>query len=265
MGKENKGMLKVWKTLLYWLVGILVVHLIARILQIKITVFTMLITNLIVLGLILLINKFYTKERFYFEWFGFKRIGWLLVFLFVYIVGDSLLFKTIPSETSLQISLDPLFWLFYLLATAAIPVTAFIGVLLPAMLHNWQTKNVLIKSITLSAFLYSIFQVFLLNDMYGGWIVTIYQIVTNFILGMLCALLYLRSVNIAVAIFLSFIEGFFAIILTHVTPLFGNGWLNIGFFVILLLIIWKVEFRPQILSQISHDFKIKFSDDIRKK
>lgn len=255
--KTNNNLRKVWLTLLFWLVGIFGLHLIARIFQFKITVLDMLISNLIVIGLILLINWFYTKEKIYFEWFGFKRIGWLWLFMFLYIVGINALFKTVPSETSLRISLDPVFWLCYILSASSISVVTFFGVLLPSMMHHFKTDHAIAKSVLLSAILYSLFQVYLLNNLYGGFIENVYQLVAFFTLGLICALLYLRCVNIMVPIFFSFIETFFAVILTHVTPIWGNGIINILFFIILAAVIFKVILNTRTVEQIRNDFKVK--------
>ena len=259
MEKQNQGKMlkKFWLTLLFWLIGIFILHLISRLFQIKISAVDMLISNLIVIGLILLINWLYTKEKIYFKWFGMRRIGWLWLFMPVYIVAINVMFKTIPSESSLRISLDPMFWLFYTLSTSSIPVVTFFGVLLPAMMHEWKTENVVTKSVVACSTLYSVFQIFLLNDLYCGVLETIYQLVAAFSLGLVCALLYLRSVNIIVPLFFSFIEAFFAVILTHIAPLFGSGIVNILFFILFAFLVIKVILKPSAIQQIQNDFAVK--------
>lgn len=255
--KKTKKNIKItWLTLLFWLLGLLFLHLVSRIFEVKITVIDMLISNLLAIGWILLINWRYTKEKIYFDWFGFKRFGWLALFMPLYIIAINVLFRTIPSETSLRISLDPFFWLFYILSTSSIPVVVFFSVILPSLLHNWKTDNVIIKSVVVSSFLYSAFQVYLLNDFYGGILETIYQVTASFTLGLICALLYLRTVNIMVPIFFSFIETFCAVILNHIAPIFGSGLLNITFFALLALVIIKSVLRSNNIQQIKKDFEV---------
>ena len=96
-----------------------------------------------------------------------------------------------------------------------------------------------------------------MNNLYGGFIENVYQLVAFFTLGLICALLYLRCVNIMVPIFFSFIETFFAVILTHVTPIWGNGIINILFFIILAAVIFKVILNTKTVEQIKNDFKVK--------
>ena len=119
------------------------------------------------------------------------------------------------------------------------------------MIHNWQTSsNVILKSLILSSALFSIFEVFILNNMYGGILSTIYQLVAEFAFGLMCGLFYLRSVNIIVSIFFGFIETFCAVILTHIAPLFGNGIINIIFFLLFIYLVLKITLRPQNIKQI---------------
>lgn len=255
--KTNKNFKLVWITLLLWLCGMLLIHIVCRIFHVKINSNAMLITNILTTIIILIIDKLYTKERLYFEWYGFKRIGWLIVFALIYIISINAMFKTTPSITSVEISLSPFFWLFFILASATIPVIGFYGVLLPAMMHNWKnSSNVVLKSLILSSALFSIFEVFILRNLYGGLLSTIYQLVAEFAFGLMCGLFYLRSVNIIVAIFFGFIETFCAVILTHVAPLFGNGIINIIFFLLFIYLVLKITLRPKNIKQIKEDFKL---------
>lgn len=255
--KNTKDFKRVWITLLLWLCGMLLLHIICRALHVRINANDMLISNLITIVIALAINWLYTKEKIYFEWYGFKRIGWLLVFALIFIIAINAMFKTVPSATSLEISLSPFFWLFFILASATIPVIMFYAILMPAMIHNWQTSsNVILKSLILSSALFSIFEVFILNNMYGGILSTIYQLVAEFAFGLMCGLFYLRSVNIIVSIFFGFIETFCAVILTHIAPLFGNGIINIIFFLLFIYLVLKIALRPQNIKQIEKDFKL---------
>ena len=251
---------KTWVTLGIWLLGIIILHFLSHLLHFKISVLNMIGSNLLILGLILLINYFYTKEKIYFEWLDFKRFGWLSLFMVLYIVGANALFITVPSEISLQISWEPTFWLFYTLSTAVIPIVTFFGVLLPSMLHHWQTNHLLLKSVILSSFLYSIFQILLLNELWGGILEALYQLSANFCLGLICAFLYLRTVNIMVPIFFSFIETFIVLILSNIRPLWGNGIFNIIFFGIFALLILKSMLTSSKIAQIQQNFNIKKRD-----
>lgn len=255
--KNSKNFKQVWVTLLLWLCGIFLLHIVCRILHVQINSDDMLISNLITIIIVLVINKLYTKEKIYFEWYGFKRIGGLLFFALIFITAINAMFKTVPSATSLEISLNPFFWLFFILASATIPIIMFYGILMPTMIHNWKkTSNIVLKSLLLSSMLFSVFEVFILNNMYGGVLSTIYQFVAEFAFGLMCGLFYLRSVNIIVSIFFGFIETFCAVILTHIAPLFGNGIVNIVFFLLFIYLVLKIVLRPQNIKQIKKDFKL---------
>ena len=101
--KNTKDFKRVWITLLLWLCGMLILHIVCRALHVRINANDMLISNLITIIIALAINWLYTKEKIYFEWYGFKRIGWLLVFALIFIIAINAMFKTVPSATSLEI------------------------------------------------------------------------------------------------------------------------------------------------------------------
>lgn len=254
---NEKNLKRGWITLGLWLCGMIILHIISRIFHVKINSIAMLVCNLIAIAMILLINRFYTHEKFHFEWYGFRQIGWALSEAILFIIITNITFKTSPSNTALIIDTDPLFWLFFILASAIIPITVFYGVLLPVMLRNWKNNSHrFLKVLLLCSILFSLFEVVTLNNLYGGLIPTIYQITVEFTFGLLCGLLYLRSVNLIVAILFGFIETFSILVFTRQIPLWGNGIANILLLIGMNVLILWTNLRPTIIQQIKRNFEI---------
>lgn len=256
---NQKSLKRGWVTLGLWGCGMLLLHIINRIFYIKINSVAMFICSAIAIIMILLINRFYTHEKIHFEWFGFQRIKWLICDALIFILITNATFKTFPSETALIIDTRPFFWLFFTLASAIIPVITFYGVLLPAMVRNWSKKpHRLLKSLLLSSSFFSLFEVITLHNLSGGLIPSIYQISVEFTFGILCGLMYLRSVNIIVAILFGFIETFNILVVTHQMPLWGNGIINIILLIVMIIFILWTNLRPMTINQIEKDFEIDY-------
>ena len=99
---NKKNLKRGWITLGLWLSGMMVLHIINRIFHIKINSIAMFVCSTIAIIMILLINRFYTHEIIHFEWYGFRRIGWLICEAIIFILITNATFKTSPSETNFK-------------------------------------------------------------------------------------------------------------------------------------------------------------------
>lgn len=254
---NKKNLKRGWITLGLWLSGMMVLHIINRIFHIKINSIAMFVCSTIAIIMILLINRFYTHEIIHFEWYGFRRIGWLICEAIIFILITNATFKTSPSETALIIDANPFFWLFFTLASAIIPITTFYGILLPVVARNFKKiSHRILKSLLLCSILFSLFEVITLHNLSGGLIPSIYQITMEFTFGLLCGLFYLRSVNIIVAILFGFIETFSILVVTHQMPLWGNGITNIILLITMVIFTLWSNLNPVTINQIEKSFQI---------
>lgn len=193
----------------------------------------------------ILINVYYTKEKLHFNnWKLFNRsfmidllFGWYLLAIFV-----------------LRHQLHhPVVYLFLAILIGIAEELAFRGMLLNSFIHNWKGHHPLLGGIFLSSLIFGATHA--VNAFYQPLSNTIIQIIVAFALGVILALMYLRTNNLITSMAFHAIIDFTSISITNSTESQAS-WGSAFLVITVACLFLYLQLRPTPRSQIKREFNI---------
>lgn len=249
---HSKQISKPWFTWIFWIICFLGINVLLAIIQEKlnITLFRdqLLLQGGCEIGIIivtLLINHFYTKEKFHFKnWNIFGRSFMVDIFIGYYIVA-------IISNYNQMHHIG-----FYLILAALIGIAeefTFRGMMLGSFIHNWRGKDPILSGVLLSSLIFGLTHA--INAFSQPLPNTIVQIVVAFSLGIILAFMYLRTNNLITPILFHMLVDFTSISLTNTTES-QAGWSTAFLIFIVALLVLFFQLKPRSRKQIQRDFDL---------
>lgn len=198
-----------------------------------------------IIGITILVNAYYTKERFHFDnWNIFKR-SFMLDFLFIwYLIVILVLHHQLH---------HPVVYLFLAIFIGMAEELVFRGMLLSSFIHNWKGRHPLLGGIFLSSILFGATHA--INAFYQPLNNTIIQIVIASALGIILALMYLRTNNLITPMAFHAIIDFTSISITNSTESQAS-WSSAFLIIAIALLFLYLQLRPNPRNQIKREFNV---------
>lgn len=241
---------KPWISYCIWLISFLCINLILELIQKKFHLHPfwvdMTFQEIGMAIIAILINRYYTKEKLHFDnWNPFNR-SFMIDFLFGWYL---LLIITLRHQFH-----HPIIYLFLTILIGIAEELAFRGMLLNSFIHNWKGHHPLLGGILLSSLIFGITHA--VNAFSQPLNNTIIQIVVASALGIVLALMYLRTNNLITSIAFHAIIDFTSISITNSTKSQAS-WMSAFLVITIALLFLYFQLRPRPRKQIEHEFHIE--------
>ncbi len=249
---HSKQISKPWLSWAFWIVCFFGINILLAVVQEKlnITFFKgqLLLQGGCEIGIIiatLLINHFYTKEKFHFSnWNIFLRSWMVDLFIGYYIIAIILNHNQMHHIG------------FYFVLAALIGIAeefTFRGMILGSLIHNWRGKNPILGGVLLSSLIFGLTHA--VNAFSQPLPNTIVQIVVAFSLGVILAFMYLRTNNLITPILFHLLVDFTSISLTNTTESQAGWGAALPILIVALLVLF-FQLKPRPRTQIKRDFNL---------
>lgn len=243
---------KPWFAWIFWIIGFMLLNLVLLVVQevfgITTQIGSTLVQYLCEIGIIiiaLVINHCYTKEPLMFKRWNIFAQSFLLDFYFIYYLWGILVLHN-------EMHHILLYGILALLIGIAEELS-FRGVLLSSFIHNWKGRHPLVAGILLSSLLFGATHA--MNALSQPLPNTIVQMFVAFSLGVILAIMYLRTANLTTPILFHAMIDFTSISISNTTES-QTGWGPVIPLLIVALITLFTQLRPAARQQIKQDFNV---------
>lgn len=246
---QSPQLRKPWISYCIWLISFLCINVVFVFIQKNFHLHSfgvgMMFQEVGIVIITLLINRYYTKERLHFDNRNpFKR-SFMIDFLFGWYL---LLIFTLRHQLH-----HPVIYLFLAVFIGIAEELAFRGMLLSSFIHNWKGRHPLLGGILLSSLIFGATHV--INAFSQPLSNTIIQIVVASALGIILALMYLRTNNLVTSMAFHAIIDFTSISITNSTQSQAS-WMSAFLITTIALLFLCFQLRPRLRQQIEREFNI---------
>lgn len=250
---NDKNPRKPWFTWAFWILSFIVINFILSLLQLHYHIVSsddqLVLQDICEIGIIiavLLINHFYTKEKFFFNHWNIFSHSLVIDIFFIFTFLE--LFTYFPYMHHVL-----MYGCLTILVGVAEEMT-FRGLILGSFLHNWKGKNPILAAILLSSLVFAITHS--LNVFSQPLKNTLIQIIVAFSLGIILAIMYLKTGNLITPILFHTLTDFISMSVsnttesqTRITPALVT--------LLIALIVLAIEIRAKSRQQIATKFNVK--------